>query len=90
MNQLAANEEKRMAQIDSAKRSLLTNLICMSIFSFGSFLIYLLPVHVRTYFAVFVFTLNKGLMPGLTALANFGTVKSVFLQYKEHFCQRFQ
>jgi len=79
-------DNKQMAQITSAKRSLVTNLICISIFFVG-FLMFLLPVEIRIYFNVFIFTLIKGLMPVLTALANFGTVQSVFVQYKEHFCQ---
>jgi high-affinity K+ transport system ATPase subunit B len=80
-------EEKQMAQILSAQRSLVTNLICMSVFSVGLTLVFLLPVHARTYFSVTVFSFVKGLMPLLTALANFGTVQSVLRQYKEHFCQ---
>jgi hypothetical protein len=79
-------DNKQMAQITSAKRSLVTNMICISVFFVG-FLMFLLPVEIRIYFNVFVFTLIKGLMPVLTALANFGTVQSVFVQYKEHFCQ---
>ena len=80
-------EEKRMAQIDSAKRSLVTNLVCMFVFIAGSSLLALLPVPFNNYFAVIFFTFVKGLMPILTTVANFGTVRSVYLQYKEQFCQ---
>ncbi len=82
--QTAKNEEKRMAQIDSAKRSLVTNLICMSVFLFG-ILIGLQPAHKSNYFIGIFFSFVKSLMPVLSTVANFGTVRLVYLQYKEHF-----
>jgi len=84
---LALNEEKRMAQIISAKRSLVTNLICMLVIILGSIHLYFMPFHISKYWANIAFALVKGFMPLLSTLANFGTVKSVFLQYKEHFYQ---
>ncbi len=80
-------EEKRVAQINSAKGSLVTNLICMSVFFVASSLIALLPVHIGSYFGVIVYTFVKGLMPVLSTLANFGTVRSVYLQFKAHLSQ---
>jgi len=78
-------EEKRLAQVASAKRSLVTNFICISVFIVGSTLMFLLPVGISNYLGVFFLTLVKGLMPVLSTVANFGTVQSVFLQYKEYF-----
>jgi len=80
-------EEKQLAQIDSAKRSLVTNLICMSVLFVASALVAFLPAHISRYFAVVVFTCVKGLMPILSTVANFGTVQSVYLQYKEYISQ---
>jgi hypothetical protein len=76
-----------MAQIDSAKRSLVTNFISISVFIVSAFLVFLLPIHIRPYFGVVDLTFIKGLMPVLSTVANFGTVKSVFLQYKDYFWQ---
>jgi hypothetical protein len=80
-------EEKRVAQIKSAKASLVTNLICMSVFFVGNSFIALLPVHISSYFGVMVYTFVKGLMPVLSTVANFGTVRSVYLQFKAHISQ---
>jgi hypothetical protein len=80
-------EEKQMAQIDSAKRSLVTNLICISIFFANCILLFFLPVHISYYYGVFFITFVKGLMPVISTVANFGTVRSVFLQYKEYISQ---
>jgi hypothetical protein len=80
-------EEKRLAQIDSAERSLITNLICMFVLFVACTLVAFLPAHISRYFAAVTFTLLKGLMPILSTVANFGTVKSVYLQYKEHISQ---
>jgi hypothetical protein len=77
-------EEKLVAQIKSAKGSLVTNLICISVFFVGSSLTALLPVHIGSYFGVIVYTFIKGLMPVLSTVANFGTVRSVYLQFKAH------
>jgi hypothetical protein len=79
--------EKQLAQIDSAKRSLLTNLIFIFVFFAISFLAFWLPIEARNYVFVFFYTLTKGWMPLLSTVANFGTVQSVFLQYKDHFVQ---
>jgi hypothetical protein len=81
------NEEKRLSQIQSAKRSLVTNLICMFVFTIGITVDIMMPVEIRTYFCVIFFTLVKGFMPVLSTVANFGTIQSVCWQYKEHFCQ---
>jgi hypothetical protein len=80
-------EEKQMAQIQSAKRSLVTNLICITAFFMNCILVFFLPVQIRAYCSVTFFTFLKGLMPVLSTVANFGTVQSVFLQYKDNFFQ---
>jgi hypothetical protein len=77
----AEKEEKRTAQILSAKRSLTTNLSCVSIFIVGHIIIVLLPKSIRSYFSVIVFTFVKGAMPILTTIANFGTVQFIIAQY---------
>jgi hypothetical protein len=59
-------EEKQKAQILSAKRSIVTNLSCVSIFVVGHISIVLLPKSIRSYFSVIVFTFVKGAMPILT------------------------
>jgi len=87
LNQFDIKNEKQLAQIDSAKRSLLTNLIFIFVFFAVSFLVFWLPVEARNYVCVFFYTLIKGLMPLLSTVANFGTIQTVFLQYKEHFSQ---
>ena len=81
----AEKEAKRLAQILSAKRSLVTNLSCCSIFVVGHLIIILLPKGARSYFSVIVFTLVKGAMPILTTIANFGTMQFVISQYFDYF-----
>jgi hypothetical protein len=80
-------EEKQTAEINCAKRSLVTNFICISVFIVCSTLVFVLPRNISNYYVVISFTFIKGLMPVLSTLANFGTVQSVFWQYKELFCQ---
>jgi len=83
----ALKKEKRLAQIHSAKRSLVTNLACMSVFFVIFTLIFLLPLETRNYACVFIYSCVKSLMPLLSTVANFGTIQSVFLQYKEYILQ---
>ena len=87
LHQDALEKEKRLAQIHSAKRSLVTNLACMSVFFVIFTLIFLLPLETRNYASVFIYSCVKSLMPLLSTVANFGTIQSVFLQYKEYFLQ---
>ena len=82
-----AEEEKCQAQIQSAKRSLITNLVIFCSFLICSFLIVFLQKIERIYFIIFLGTFLKALLPIFTAIANFGTVQSVFSQYWEYFKQ---
>jgi hypothetical protein len=83
LHQDALKKEKRLAQIHSAKRSLVTNLICISVFFALSTLVSSLPLETRNYVFITFYSCTKGLMPLLSTVANFGTIQSVFLQYKE-------
>jgi hypothetical protein len=74
-------EEKTRAQLEAATRSILTNLILGIIFVSVLSTLVLVRDLWRPYFYVAVFTIMRGLMPLLTAIANFGTVKSVAWQY---------
>jgi hypothetical protein len=77
-------EDKNQAQLAAASRSMKTNLNLGSIFILLLIIFLLVPEFWRPYLNAILFTLNKGLMPILTAIANFGTVKFVTLQYLEH------
>ena len=74
-------EEKSRAQLAAATRSIRTNLILGAIFISVLSILLLVPAFWRPYFFVVVFTVMRGSMPMLTAIANFGTVKFVALQY---------
>jgi len=74
-------EEKTRAQLEAATRSILTNLILGIIFVSVLSTLVLVRDLWRPYFYVAIFTIMRGLMPLLTAIANFGTVKSVAWQY---------
>ncbi len=77
-------EEKSKAQMSAAERSIKTNLILGLIFlvSFSSLMF--VPNIWRPYCYVIVFSVMKGALPVLTAIANFGTVKQVATQYWDY------
>lgn len=77
-------EEKTKAQLAAASRSMKTNLTLGLIFILLLSTLLLVPEFWRPYLNAITFTLSKGLMPILTAIANFGTVKFVALQYLEY------
>jgi hypothetical protein len=77
-------EEKTKAQLAAASRSMKTNLTLGLIFILLLIIFLLVPEFWRPYLNAITFTLSKGLMPILTAIANFGTVKFVALQYLEY------
>ena len=77
-------EDKNQAQLAAASRSMKTNLNLGSIFILLLIIFLLIPEFWRPYLNAILFTLNKGLMPILTAIANFGTVKFVALQYLDY------
>ena len=72
---------KREAQIQSAKRSLLTNITLMMFFTASHSSIFLLPEPERIVFTVAVFSLLKGVMPIGTTIANFGTIQVLVSKY---------
>ncbi len=78
---LAEKERKRLAQILTAKRSLITNLAFTGYLIVTHAIIALLPATERIFYSVIVFSLFKGSLPILTAIANFGTIQSVVRNY---------
>ena len=85
---LFVNEEKCLAQIQSAKRSLITNLLLCGLLIVGHVIIALLPTVERIFYSIILFTSVKGALPILSTAANFGTVRYVISQYKLYFCNR--
>ena len=82
----AKQETKRVAQILSAKRSLITNLI-LSAFLFIAHAVIVMSE--RLFFSILIFKSVKGVLPILTAIANFGTIRFVFGQYLNYCFERF-
>ncbi len=86
---IRAEEEKTKAQLIAATRSMKTNGILGATFLFLWITIMFIPDFWRPYCFVILFSVMRGSMPLLTAIANFGTVKSVALQYLGFFQQVF-
>jgi pentapeptide MXKDX repeat protein len=86
---IRAEEEKTKAQLTAATRSMITNGILGATFLFLWITIIFIPDFWRPYFFVILFSVMRGSMPLMTAIANFGTVKSVALQYLGFFQQVF-
>jgi hypothetical protein len=80
------NEEKCIAQIQSAKRSLITNLLLCGLLIIGHVVITLLPKAESIFYSIIMFTSIKGALPILSTVANFGTVQFIISQYKSYFC----
>ena len=70
-------------QLLAAKRSLKTNLLLIFAFVFVYGIAILLPR--REIFCLIVLSVMKGAMPIFTTIANFGTIQSVVLQYRDFF-----
>ena len=85
----AKQEAKRVAQILSAKRSLITNLILSAFLFIAHAVIVMLPPSERLFFSILIFKSVKGVLPILTAIANFGTIRFVFGQYLNYCFERF-
>ena len=74
-------ESRRLAEKQSAIRSLETNLMLILLFVLATFF-YLIPSKVwQTYFCVVETSLQKALLPLITTMTNFGTVRSVSIQF---------
>jgi pentapeptide MXKDX repeat protein len=86
---IRAEEEKTKAQLTAATRSMITNGILGATFLFLWITIMFIPDFWRPYFFVILFSVMRGSMPLMTAIANFGTVKSVAMQYLGFFQQVF-
>jgi hypothetical protein len=76
-------EDLKMKQLFAAKRSLETNLFLISLFAFIFLSIILLPK--REFYTIIVFSTMKGSLPIFTTMANFGTIQTVFSDYKSSF-----
>ena len=83
-------DEKIRAQLTAATRSMKTNLTLGVIFIVVLIIFLLVPDVWRPYFIAIVFTVMRGSMPILTAIANFGTVKFVALQYLAYIQDKFK
>ena len=83
---LEQEEEKTTAQMLAATRSLKTNFALGIVFSAieGTDVIY--PTH----YTYFLASLLKGIMPIITTVANFGTIKDMTSQYWKHFKQLYR
>jgi hypothetical protein len=79
-------ELKTRAQLAAATRSMKTNLILGTMFVLVLSTLMLVPDFWRPYCYVVVFTIMRGTMPLLTAIANFGTVKFVAVQFLDYVC----
>jgi hypothetical protein len=78
------NEDSlKVDQISSARRSLKTNLVLITLFILLFFFIFFIPN--RQFFSVFIYSVLKGVLPILTTIANFGTIRSVIRQYYHNF-----
>jgi len=77
-------EEKTQKQIMAAKRSLKTNFIVAALFTVLSSVLVILPKTAKLYYSATVLSSLKTALPILTAIANFGPVKSVVCQYWKH------
>ncbi len=86
---IRAEEEKTKAQLTAATRSMMTNGILGGTLIFLWITIMFIPDFWRPYVHVILFSVMRGSMPLMTAIANFGTVKSVALQYLGFFQQVF-
>jgi hypothetical protein len=74
-------DEKVMAQVSSAERSMKTNVVLATVFIIVMSFSIFVADQWRNHFYVIVLMSIRALMPILTAIANFGTVKNVALQY---------
>jgi hypothetical protein len=87
---LALSEEKKVnSQIESATRSLRTNLILFGILLLAAAFLNLVPAFLKSFLTTTVFTVFKAAFPLLTAVANFGTVQSVASTYWNYLKAKF-
>jgi hypothetical protein len=77
--------EKVMAQVSAAERSIKTNLFLGTIFIIAMSCSIFVADQWRNHFYTIVLMSIRGTMPILTAIANFGTVKNVALNYWNKF-----
>ena len=76
-----AEEKRSEAEIASSLRSLKTNAVLSLVLGIGILFLALPMNDWRTFYTLLVFTELKGLMPILTTVTNFGTVRSVLGEF---------
>ena len=74
-------EERRQAELKTAKKSIETNVIICLIFFVVYGIFILMSSCLRQSYSILVFSILKGVLPVCTTIANFGTVSSVLVQY---------
>ena len=72
------------SNVSLVERSMTTNVVLSLIFVVIIALLVVVPDSWRPYYLVSTFSVMRSCLPILTAVANFGTVKTVSAQYWEH------
>ena len=82
------NQEKESAEIESALRSMKTNLMMLVLFFANCLILFLPTVELKLFLGPFYASLLKFLLPTVTTISNFGPIKKVVKLYLQNLMPR--